>query len=134
MLDSNVEAEKREEWIRDKVEEGFDVMLTNGKLVETGLDLMFASTIIQYGIEYSIHTLRQSIRRSWRLGQKYSVKVIFLGYADTLQEKALNLISKKMRAAEMVDGDDLGGLSNFDNTGADFLLELAQEVIKSNQK
>jgi hypothetical protein len=39
-----------------------------------------------------------------------------------------------MRAAEMVDGDDLGGLSNFDNTGADFLLELAQEVIKSNQK
>lgn len=134
VLDSNVEAEKREEWIRNKVEEGFDVMFTNGKLVETGLDLMFASTIIQYGIEYSIHTLRQSIRRSWRLGQKSPVRVIFLGYKGTLQEKALELISKKMRAAEMVDGDDLGGLSNFDDTSSNFLLELAQDIIKTHQK
>lgn len=129
VLDSNVAAEKREEWLAAAVKRGFDVLLTNGKLVETGMDLLFAHTIVQYGIEYSIPTLRQSIRRSWRLGQKLPVKVIFLAYARTMQAVAMNLIARKMRAAEMVDGDENGGLAQFDEDGGNFFLELAQGAV-----
>jgi hypothetical protein len=128
-LDSSVDPEKREQWMRDRCEDGFDVMFTNGRLVETGLDLMFANTIVQYGIEYSINTLRQSIRRSWRLGQIKPVRVVFLAYAGTMQATATDLIARKMRAAELVDGDEAGGLAQFDAGGGNFLLELAHEVL-----
>lgn len=129
-LDSNVAPEKREEWMREQCEIGFDVMLTNGRLVETGLDLIFANTIVQYGIEYSINTLRQSIRRSWRLGQNKSVRVVFMAYRGTMQATAIDLIARKMRAAELVDGDATGGLAQFDVGGGNFLLELAHEVLE----
>jgi 16S rRNA G966 N2-methylase RsmD len=131
-LDSNVAPEKREEWVRKQCEVGFDVMLTNGRLVETGLDLLFANTIVQYGIEYSINTLRQSIRRSWRLGQNRRVRVVFLAYRGTMQATATNLIARKMRAAELVDGDASGGLAQFDVGGGNFLLELAHEVLETH--
>jgi len=129
VLGSNVPPEKREQWLRDAEDEGFDAMLTNGRLVETGMDLLFAHTIIQYGIEYSLATLRQSVRRSWRLGQTRPVRVVFLGYRRTMQETALNLIARKMRAAEMIDGDEAGGLAQHDDGGANFLVELAHEVL-----
>lgn len=128
ILDSSVPADKRESWLRDNT--NFDVLITNGKLVETGLDLMFAKTIIQYGTEYSINTLRQSIRRSWRLGQCHPIKVIFLAYKGTMQEIALDLIARKMHAAELIDGDESGGLSSLDVGNTDIFIELAHEVIK----
>lgn len=128
ILDSSVPADKRETWLRDNT--NFDVLITNGKLVETGLDLMFAKTIIQYGTEYSINTLRQSIRRSWRLGQCHPIKVIFLAYKGTMQEIALDLIARKMHAAELIDGDESGGLSSLDVGNTDIFIELAHEVIK----
>lgn len=128
-LDASVDPEKREEWMRVQCERGFDVMFTNGRLVETGLDLMFAVTIVQYGIEYSINTLRQSIRRSWRLGQRLPVRVVFLAYRSTMQATATDLIARKMRAAELVDGDAAGGLAQHDAGGGNFLLELAHEVL-----
>jgi hypothetical protein len=130
VLDSNVPPEKREQWLRDAEDEGFDVMLTNGRLVETGMDLLFANTIVQYGIEYSVATIRQSVRRSWRLGQTKPVRVVFLGYRRTMQETALNLIARKMRASEAIDGDEAGGLAHHDDGGANFLVELAQEVLE----
>lgn len=130
VLNSNIAPEKREQWLRDAVAKGFDVMLTNGRLVETGMDLLFANTIIQYGTEYSIATLRQSIRRSWRLGQIKPVRVIFMAYSHTMQATAINLIARKMRAAEMVDGDEAGGLAQHDVGGNNFLVELAHEVLE----
>ena len=133
VLDGDVASDKREEWIRARQAEGFDVMLTNGRLVETGLDLLWAHTIVQYGIEYSVHVLRQSTRRSWRLGQSKPVEVYHLAYKGLLQEIALDLIAKKMRAAEMVDGDDVGGLGRTDVAGGNFLVELAQEVIAASE-
>lgn len=130
ILEADISPDRREEWVQERADH-LDVLITNGRLVETGLDLVFASVVVQYGIEYSIHSLRQSIRRCWRLGQTQDVKVYFLGYRNTMQEVALNLIARKMRAAEMVDGDDTGGLANYDEGGNDFLYDLAREVVNS---
>jgi hypothetical protein len=130
VLGSNVAPEKREEWLASACERGFDALLTNGRLVETGMDLMFAATIVQYGTEYSIPSLRQQIRRSWRLGQRKPIRVIFMAYRGTMQETALSLISRKMLAAERIDGDEAGGLAQFDESGSDFFLELAHAAVE----
>ncbi len=127
VLDGGVPPDEREEWLTKRAGD-FDIMLTNGRLVETGLDLLFAKTIVQYSTEYSIPTLRQSTRRSWRLGQTDPVKVYYFAYKDTLQGPAMKLIARKMRASELVDGDDAGGLAQHDETGADFMMELAREA------
>lgn len=130
ILDVNVAPDKRIPWVDKKLDSGMQVLITNGKLVETGMDLIFASTIIQYGIEYSVHTLRQSVRRSWRLGQTRPVNVHYVAYEDSIQGAALDLISQKMRAAEAIDGDDIGGLGETARSDSDFFMELAKAAIK----
>jgi hypothetical protein len=56
VLPGSVEARKREAWIASRVN-GLDVLLTNPKLVETGLDLIQFSTIVFYEIECVIRCI-----------------------------------------------------------------------------
>ena len=46
------------------------VCICHPKLVQTGLDLLEFPTIFFVQTGYSIYTLRQASRRSWRIGQK----------------------------------------------------------------
>ncbi|GAH11493.1 unnamed protein product, partial [marine sediment metagenome] len=68
ILKQSIASEKREVWIQEHTG-SLDVLITNPKLVQTGLDLVQFPTIIFFEIEYSVYTLRQASRRSWRIGQ-----------------------------------------------------------------
>ena len=57
------------------------------------------------GTEYSVYTVLQASRRSWRIGQTQPVKVYFYTYEETLQEDALSLIAAKVAATLRVNGD-----------------------------
>ena len=46
-----------------------DVLMTNPRKVEVGMDLLDFPTIIFYQIPMSTYTLRQASRRSWRIPQ-----------------------------------------------------------------
>ncbi|MFP3693485.1 DEAD/DEAH box helicase, partial [Burkholderia sp. SIMBA_048] len=85
VLRASVEASRREDWIAEQLDRGIDVLITNPDLVKTGLDLLEFSTIVFMQSGYNVYTLPQAARRSWRIGQKQPVKVIYLGYADTSQ-------------------------------------------------
>lgn len=113
VLRSNtVKQEKREQWINDKVSEGVDVIIANPELVKTGLDLLAFPSIVFYQCGYSLYTLMQASRRSWRIGQHLGVKVFFFAYRDTMQEKALQLMGKKYEASMVVNGKfSLDGLA-----------------------
>ena len=100
-----VAPDKREEWVDRQVEQGVDVIITHPKRVETGLDLMQFSTIVWMGISYSIYTVMQASRRSWRIGQEKDVQVYFFNYNETLQHDAMYLIAAKMAASVRVNGD-----------------------------
>jgi hypothetical protein len=100
-----VEANKREAWYQRQMEAGVDVIITHPKRVETGLDLMECVDLIWMGTEYSIYTILQFNKRSYRIGQTEDVNVYFYIYEDTLQETALHLIAAKSAAASRVDGD-----------------------------
>jgi len=104
ILRSSVTPEKREEWVHNKVKEGVKVIIANPKLVETGLDLYDFPTMIFYQTGYSVFTLRQASRRSWRIGQRKDVKIYYLFYRGTMQERALQLMGSKMEASLAIEG------------------------------
>jgi hypothetical protein len=127
VLGGNVDPRKREKWIEQRASK-VDVLITNPKLVETGLDLVQFATIVFFEIEYSLYTLWQACRRVWRLGQTKPVKVVFAVYAGSMEAKALALMGRKMKAAQLLYGDEVGGAIVPEDSG-DFLTELAREVL-----
>lgn len=124
-----VRAEKREDWVADRVREGLDVLICHPRLVQTGLDLVAFPTIWFHEPEYSVYTMRQASRRSWRIGQDRPVEVHFAVYADTLQQEALALVARKLKSALMVEGD-LGdeGLSTLNVDTEDVFTVLARKL------
>ncbi len=130
VLKAAVKAEAREEWIAARVAEGVEVLLTNPRLVATGLDLLDFSSLCWYQTDYSVYTMRQASRRSWRPGQRADVEVTFLAYRGTLQERALGLVAAKVKAALIVEGelpDD--GLAGLDADDHDQVLALAKRLV-----
>lgn len=76
---STVSADRREEWVAARVQNGVDVLICHPRLVQTGLDLVDWPSIVWYQPEYSVYVLRQASRRSWRIGQRQPVEVTYFG-------------------------------------------------------
>ena len=129
VLTSGINPRKREEWIAKRVF-GLDALVVNPKLVATGLDLIAFSSVVFLEIEYSLYVLWQSLRRVWRLGQTKSVKAVFSVYNDTMESRALALIGAKMKAAQLLYGDNVGGAIVPEEDG-DILMKLAREALES---
>ncbi len=68
------------------------------------------------------------MRRVWRLGQTQPVTVTFLSYRDTLEDLALKLMGRKLYAAQMLYGDEVGG-AIVESDDGNFLAELARAAI-----
>jgi hypothetical protein len=106
------------------------VVICHPKLVETGLDLLAFPTLYFYETGYSLHTLRQASRRSWRIGQRFPVRVKFVTYSGTMQETCLRLMGKKMLVALMMEGKFSGeGLQALD-TDEDLMSAMARELVE----
>lgn len=122
---------KREEWVEKQVKVGVDVVITHPRKVETGIDLLDFPTIIWMAIDYSVYTVLQASRRSWRIGQTRPVKVYYFAYEETIQEDALRLVAAKVAAALRVNGDTVGddSLAELDElTSGDLVATLAKIV------
>ena len=129
ILKQNVKAIKREEWVQKKLNEGMQVLITNQKLVETGLDLNDFTTLIFFNLSFNLYVLRQASLRSWRINQTApKIEVYLFYFADTMQQRALKLMASKLAAATMIEGqlseEGLAALSQ--NT--DMTTQLAREL------
>jgi hypothetical protein len=130
VLRSSVPTEKREDWYERQLQAGVEVVVCHPKLVETGLDLLAFPTLYFYETGYSLHTLRQASRRSWRIGQRQQVRVKFVTYAGTMQETCLRLMGKKMLVALMLEGKFSGeGLMALD-ADEDLMSAMARELVE----
>ncbi len=130
ILRSTVKPEHREEWLRQKVNEDVQAVIGNPMLVQTGLDLLDFPTIIFYQTGYSVFTLRQASRRSWRIGQDKPVRIHYLHYVDTMQARAIELVGRKLSASLAIEGkltDD--GLASM-CAGEDMTLLLAKALVE----
>jgi superfamily II DNA or RNA helicase len=132
VLRANVDTSKREAWYGRQIKAGVQVVICHPKLVETGLDLLDVPTIIFYESGYSLHTLRQASRRSWRIGQRRPVRVKFLCYEGTMQTACLRLMGKKLLVALTMEGKFAGeGLQSIDEDD-DMLSAMARELVERN--
>jgi len=132
VLRANVETSKREAWYEKRLKEGVQVVLAHPRLVETGLDLLSFPTILFYETGYSLHTLRQASRRSWRIGQRLPVRVKFFCYETTMQVSCLRLMGKKLLVALAMEGKFAGeGLQSLDDDD-DLLASMARELVEKN--
>jgi hypothetical protein len=129
VLSSGIDPRRREEWIANRAAH-IDVLVCNPKLVETGLDLVQFATVIFFEAEFSLYCLWQAVRRVWRLGQTKPVKALFSVYEGTMEARALALMGRKMRAAQTLYGDEVGGAIVPQEDG-DLLTELAREVLNN---
>ncbi len=128
-----VAPERRESWVADKVEAGVDVLICHPRLVQTGLDLIDFPTICWYETDYSVYTMRQASRRSWRIGQTRPVQVVFMAYRNTLQADALKLVAKKLQSSLAVEGElPEDGLAAYGDDGDDLRLALARKIVNGD--
>lgn len=128
ILRASISAQNREQWVKDHIND-IDVLLCNPSLVETGLDLLDFTTIVFYEIGYNLFTMRQSSRRSWRLGQTRPISVYYLYYQNTIQEQALSLMATKLQASMAIEGkfneEGLQALSD----NEDILTQIANNIV-----
>lgn len=133
ILTPNVPTEKREEWAEKRVKSGLQVLITNPRVVETGLDLNAFTTLIFYSMGYNLFTLRQASRRSWRINQTAPrVEVYMLYYANTMQAKAMKLMASKLAVAGIIEGtfseEGLAAMSDVKDMTSQMAKELAQGI------
>ena len=129
-----VAPDKREAWVANQVAQGVDVLICHPRLVQTGLDLIDFPTICWFETDYSVYTMRQASRRSWRIGQTRPVKVVFMAYRNTLQADALKLVAQKLQSSLAVEGelpDD--GLAAYGDDGDDLMLALARKLVAGDE-
>jgi len=130
VLRASVDTARREDWIFDQVDRGIDVLITNPELVKTGLDLLDFPTIAFLQTGYNVYTPQQAARRSWRIGQKHPVRVVFLGYAGSSQITCLQLMAKKIAVAQSTSGDvPKSGLDALNQDGDSVEMALARQLI-----
>ena len=130
ILPPTVSPDKREAWVEKRVRAGLQVLITNQRCVETGLDLNAFTTLIFYSMGFNLFTLRQASRRSWRINQDAPrVEVYLLYYADTMQAKAMKLMASKLAVAGIIEGtlseEGLAAMSDVRDLTSQMAKELA---------
>ncbi|WP_445344418.1 SNF2-related protein [Buttiauxella selenatireducens] len=130
VLRASVSPEQREDWVAEQVERGVEVIVTNPELVKTGLDLIEFPTIVFMQTGYNVFTLLQAARRSWRIGQRQAVRVIYLGYAGSSQMNCLDLMARKIAVAQSTAGDiPESGLDILNSDGDSVEIALAKQLL-----
>lgn len=128
---------KREAWIHEQVEKyKVDVIITNPRCVETGLDFCWETngfyysvpTLIFFQMGYSLYTVWQASRRHFRLNQKYECRTYYMGLLHTIQMTAISLVAEKQVATSAIQGkfssEGLAAMA----VGVDMKLRLAQAL------
>ena len=119
VLRSFVATGKREDWYDRQLKAGVEGVICHPKLVETELDLLAFPTLYFYETGYSLHTLRQASRRSWRIGRRFPVREKFVTYSGTMQETCPRLMGK-------FSGEGLQPL----DTDEDLMSAMARELVE----
>jgi hypothetical protein len=136
VLRSSVPLAQREAWIAQHAP-SLDVVISHPRLVETGLDLFDSAgrynfpTLCFFETGYNLFTLRQASRRSWRIGQGQSCRIVYFYYAGTMQERAMSMMGKKLTAAQALEGRfSSEGLVALAGEDANVELALARSLVE----
>ena len=92
------------------------------------------NAIVFYETGYNPFTMQQAARRAWRIGQSKDCRVYYLHYRDTMQQRAMALMARKMAAMMALDGrlsvEGLAGMAD-DESAAMALARSISDAIDS---
>ena len=88
----------------DKKKDDFQVLLTNAKLVEVGLNLTYLSTFLVYMPSYHYETIAQSIRRGYRANSTLENRIYHLYYENSCENGIIKRYQRKMAEAQAIEG------------------------------
>lgn len=112
------------EYIKHLFEKERDVMIST-KAGSQGLNLQFCNSIINYDLPWNPMKLEQRIGRIHRLGQTREVYIYNLVTKNTIEEKILQVLYKKMNLLEEI----VGGMDNV-IVGLEEKIALEKEIIE----
>ena len=134
VLKNTVGAERREKVINQQVEAGINILIANPELTKTGLDLLHFPTLIFMEITFSLSTMMQASARAYRLNQTHAVcKTVYMFAQGTMEHTAVQLMSRKQRAAKLLTGDlGLTGLDALTEGESGFESALMDAIAKDD--
>lgn len=128
------DTEGRSKIIDNWVKKGMEVLITNPKKVEVGMDLLDFPSIIFYQIPMSTYTLRQASRRSWRIPQKKPVNVYYMTYLGTMQTRLMQLMAQKLISSLAIEGELTDkGLAALSESSDSMAIELAKMLVEKGE-
>lgn len=132
---TTTKTDNRSDWLENKIEnEGYDVCIVSQELVKVGLDLLCTPSLIFYQFSWSLFTINQASRRSWRIGQDKECRLYYLAYKNTHQETMATLIAQKNKATAAINGEvSSDGLSAMLGEEGDLQSMLVNTIKKSGK-
>lgn len=126
---SKVKVEKREQWIEDRYNEGYEIIITNPECVATGLDIIQYPTIYFYEIPLNTKTLRQAESRGLRPTQTFECRVYYSFYKDTIQQDIILLQSQKKKSSLALEGVFSEDTLSLMSSGGDTIEAMLNKVL-----
>jgi hypothetical protein len=88
----------------DKKKDDFQVLITNARLVEVGLNLVYIPTYINYMPSYMYETVAQSNRRGYRANSTLENRIYHLYYENSCENGIIKRYQRKMAEAKAIEG------------------------------
>ena len=88
----------------DKKKDDFQVLITNAKLVEVGLNLTYLSSFINFMPSYHYETVAQSNRRGYRANSVLENRIYHLYYDNSCENGIIKRYQRKMAEAQAIEG------------------------------
>lgn len=99
-----IKQEERIAWLDMQNKNNIKVIITNMRLISTGIDVLPWSTSIFYQLNYNADTLRQVSRRSWRPFQSRECRNYYMVALETQQMAQFKVCLEKRAHAMMTEG------------------------------
>lgn len=103
VLKTNVPTYERKDLL-EKKKDDFQVLITNPRIVQVGLNLVFIPTYINYMPSYHVLVVNQSNRRGYRANSTLENRIYHLYYENSCENKIIKRYQRKMAEAQAIEG------------------------------
>ena len=109
ILSPSIATNKRIDWLKKNAPK-FDVLITNPRLIEVGLNLTMLPTAVFFEIDASFYTLYQAMKRIYRPFAPKPVQIYFAVYEDTAEDTIFNVMGEKFLSNQLLTGQEISGV------------------------
>ena len=88
----------------EKNKDKYDVFLSNPKLTEVGINMVWCSTYIVHTPSYQVNVITQAIRRGYRANSTQENRIYHMYYKETIEESICTRYQKKVAESQAIEG------------------------------